>query len=249
MTRTIRSVHVTIPTENGWQLAGTVDMPRDVTMEEAPRRAVVAHCFTCTRSAIGVARISKALARAGYASLRFDFAGLGDSEGRFEETTLATNVSDVQAAAEWFGGAELLVGHSLGGTAVQRAAAAIPSAESIVTIGTPFELRDTAKRAPQIMQMFERQRELSLGQALLDELATADSADTVAAVSSSDATSLVLHSPDDLVVPVAEAHAMRAALPRADWVSLEGMDHLLLQRGSGQRVGEFIAAWESLRLQ
>ena len=67
MTRTIRSVHVTIPTENGWQLAGTVDMPRDVTMEEAPRRAVVAHCFTCTRSAIGVARISKALARAGYA--------------------------------------------------------------------------------------------------------------------------------------------------------------------------------------
>ena len=249
MTRTIRSVHVIIPTENGWQLAGTVDMPRDVTMEEAPRRAVVAHCFTCTRSAIGVARISKALARAGYASLRFDFAGLGDSEGRFEETTLATNVSDVQAAAEWFGGAELLVGHSLGGTAVQRAAAAIPSAESIVTIGTPFELRDTAKRAPQIMQMFERQRELSLGQALLDELAAADSADTVAAVSSSDATSLVLHSPDDLVVPVAEAHAMREALPKPDWVALEGMDHLLLQRGSGQRVGEFIAAWESLRLQ
>ena len=248
MTRTIRSVHVTIPTESGWQLAGTVDMPRDVTMEEAPRRAVVAHCFTCTRGAIGVTRISKALARAGYASLRFDFAGLGDSGGKFEETTLATNVSDVQAAA-WFGGAELLVGHSLGGTAVQRAAAAIPSAESIVTLGTPFELRDTARRAPEIMQMFERQRELSLGQALLDELAAADSADTVAAVSSSDATSLVLHSPDDMVVPVAEAHAMRAALPRADWVSLEGMDHLLLQRGSGQRVGEFIAAWESLRLQ
>ena len=249
MTRTIRSVHVTIPTENGWQLAGTVDMPRDVTMEEAPRRAVVAHCFTCTRSAIGVARISKALARAGYASLRFDFAGLGDSEGRFEETTLATNVSDVQAAAEWFGGAELLVGHSLGGTAVQRAAAEIPSVESIVTVGTPFELQETAKRAPQLMQMFERQRELSLGQALLDELTAADSADTVAAVSSSDATSLVLHSPDDLVVPVAEAHAMREALPKPDWVALEGMDHLLLQRGSGQRVGEFIAAWESLRLQ
>lgn len=249
MTRTIRSVHVTMPTKNGWQLAGTVDMPRDVKLEDSPRRAVVAHCFTCTRGAIGVTRISKALARAGYASLRFDFAGLGDSGGKFEETTLSTNVADVQAAAEWFGGAELLVGHSLGGTAVQRAAAAIPSAESIVTIGTPFELRDTAKRAPEIMHMFERQRELSLGQALLDELATADSADTVAAVSSSDATSLVLHSPDDLVVPVAEAHAMRAALPRADWVSLEGMDHLLLQRGSGQRVGEFIAAWESLRLQ
>ena len=104
MTRTIRSVHVTIPTESGWQLAGTVDMPRDVTMEEAPRRAVVAHCFTCTRGAIGVTRISKALARAGYASLRFDFAGLGDSGGKFEETTLATNVSDVQAAAAWFGG-------------------------------------------------------------------------------------------------------------------------------------------------
>ena len=54
MTRTIRSVHVTIPTENGWQLAGTVDMPRDVQLEDAPRRAVVAHCFTCTRGAIGV---------------------------------------------------------------------------------------------------------------------------------------------------------------------------------------------------
>ena len=181
--------------------------------------------------------------------MRFDFAGLGDSDGRFEETTLSTNVADVQAAAEWFGGAELLVGHSLGGTAVQRAAAEIPSVESIVTVGTPFELQETAKRAPQLMQMFERQRELSLGQALLDELTAADSADTVAAVSSSDATSLVLHSPDDLVVPVAEAHAMREALPKPDWVALEGMDHLLLQRGSGQRVGEFIAAWESLRLQ
>lgn len=249
MTRTIRSIHVTIPTENGWQLAGTVDLPRDLKLEDAPRRAVVAHCFTCTRGAIGVTRISKALARAGYASLRFDFAGLGDSGGKFEETTLGTNVSDVQAAAKWFGGAELLVGHSLGGTAVQRAAAEVASVESIVTVGTPFELQETAKRAPEIMQMFERQRELSLGQALLDELAAADSADTVAAVSSSDATSLVLHSPDDLVVPVAEAHAMRAALPRADWVSLAGMDHLLLQRGSGQRVGEMIAAWEGLRLK
>ena len=96
MTRTIRSVHVTIPTENGWQLAGTVDLPRDLKLEDAPRRAVVAHCFTCTRGAIGVTRISKALARAGYAGAACRFAQ--DCQQRGSVVYLPTEVVAILAS-------------------------------------------------------------------------------------------------------------------------------------------------------
>src|SRR5690606_19853664 len=103
--------------------------------------ALFAHCFTCSKDIFAASRISHALAERGVATLRFDFTGLGSSEGEFANTNFSSNVQDLQAAAEFLrqrGTAPaLLIGHSLGGAAVLKAAAAVPEAVAVVTIGAP----------------------------------------------------------------------------------------------------------------
>ncbi|WP_261796944.1 alpha/beta hydrolase family protein [Corynebacterium provencense] len=135
-------------------LRGSLDLPPgsgELTLPELRAArvsvAVVAHCFTCSRRAPGVFRISRALARAGIACMRFDFPGLGDSVPAnggvaFEDTTFSSNVADLLSVSGWLdshlSSPSLLVGHSLGGAAVLRAAHRIPSLKAVVTVGAPF---------------------------------------------------------------------------------------------------------------
>ncbi len=123
----------------GHQLAAVLDRP------EGPVRAVAlfAHCFVCGKDVRAARRIGEALTRDGIAVLRFDFTGLGSSEGEFANTTFSSNVDDLVAAADHLrsnlAAPAILIGHSLGGAAVLAAAHRIPDARAVVTIGAPFD--------------------------------------------------------------------------------------------------------------
>jgi len=127
---------------DGKRLAARLDLPLD---EKPTAFAVFAHCFTCTKNFNAVVNINRALATQGIAVLRFDFTGLGESEGDFSETSFSTNVADLIFAAKFLTDAyeapRLLIGHSLGGAAVIQAAKQIPSVEAVSTIAAPAELK------------------------------------------------------------------------------------------------------------
>lgn len=133
-----RPKKLTFHNNRGDRLAALLDLPPD---DDPIAYALFAHCFTCSKNLKAVAQISRALTTAGLGVLRFDFTGLGESEGDFADTHFASNVSDLVAAAEFLGShfepPRLLVGHSLGGAAVLMAAARIESAVAVAAIGAP----------------------------------------------------------------------------------------------------------------
>ena len=135
----MHSVNVTFPSSTGLNIAGTIDFP-----DSPPKAyALFAHCFAGHRHTPGAARVSKRLTDFGIACLRFDFPGLGQSEGEFADTSFSENVADIRAAATWlsteYNAPQLLVGHSLGGAAALAAAGTIDSIKAVATIGAPFD--------------------------------------------------------------------------------------------------------------
>ena len=131
---------ITFENDSGHRLAALLDLPDG----EPIAYALFAHCFTCSKNYKGVTRVSRALAAEGVAVLRFDFTGLGESEGDFAETTFSSNVDDLVSAAIYlesiYQAPKLLIGHSLGGAAVLQAAAQISSAVAVATIAAPATL-------------------------------------------------------------------------------------------------------------
>ena len=136
---TIRSEKVSFPGAQGAALAANLEAPAG----QARACALFAHCFTCSKDNFAAARISKALAERGIAVLRFDFTGLGHSEGDFANSDFSSNVADLVAAADWLranrAAPRLLIGHSLGGAAVLMAASKVPEAAAVATIGAPSD--------------------------------------------------------------------------------------------------------------
>ena len=131
---------MTFDNAQGDALAARLDMPPD----GRPRAcAIFAHCFTCSKNLNAVSHISRALVNEGIAVLRFDFTGLGESEGEFAETTFSSNVADLLAAAAFLErdhqAPAILIGHSLGGAAVLCAAGHLPSVRAVATLGAPFD--------------------------------------------------------------------------------------------------------------
>lgn len=129
---------ITFSNEDNIDIAAILDLPID---QEPKAYVLFAHCFTCSKNLNAVKNISRAFTSNGFAVLRFDFTGLGNSEGDFEDTNFSTNIEDLKSAASFlkkeYKAPQLLVGHSLGGAAVLMAAAEIESVEAVATVGAP----------------------------------------------------------------------------------------------------------------
>lgn len=218
--------------------------------------AIFAHCFTCSSSLAAVRNISRELNLRGYGVLRFDFTGLGNSEGDFVDTNFTTNISDLAAAAEWLAenhqAPALLVGHSLGGAAVLCAATMIPSVKAVATVGAPYAADHVSAHFAENLETIERQgsatvniggRPFKIAKQFLDDIKDQKVEQHIKAL---DVALLFLHSPQDRTVNIDEAAKLYAAAhhPKS-FVSLDGADHLLTNSSDAHYAGEVIAGWAS----
>ena len=244
---------VRFPNANGQMLAGRLDAPAN----GRPRAyALYAHCFTCGKDVRSAVNIGRALAREGIATLRFDFTGLGESEGVFADTTFSTNVADLQAAAAYleknYEAPKILVGHSLGGAAVLEAAHLIPSSVAVATIGAPGDPEHVAGLLGPGREKIELEGEADVvlvgrtfhfKKAFLDDLATHPWRDTLRTLRKA---LLVFHSPTDQTVNISNAaDIFTAALHPKSFVGLNGADHLLTRETDSEYVGLILGAWAS----
>ena len=235
----------------GVELAGRIDGAG-----ESPQAwAVLAHCFTCGKDLKSLGIIAQALAGHGVATLRFDFTGVGESGGDFGATTLSSHIDDLLAGTalmrDRFGGPGLLFGHSLGGAVALLAASRVPAVRAVATLAAPSDtthFRDTLlRRIPDLATRGEGSIALGgsrfrITRRLLDDLAAHRIDEAVEVLGRP---LLVLHSPADRTVAVAEGEALfaRARQPKS-FVCLDGADHLLLARdGDARRAGEILATW------
>lgn len=216
--------------------------------------ALFAHCFTCSKDSRAARWIAEALAARGIAVLRFDFTGLGSSEGEFANTDFSSNIGDLVAAADHLRSTRrapaLLIGHSLGGSAVLAAAARIPEARAVATIGAPADPAHVTNlfgdRIDDIRCRGEGEVELGgrlfrIRRDFLDDVAEQRLLSEVAVMRKP---LLVLHAPTDQVVSIDDASSIFAAArhPKS-FISLDDADHLLSRRRDARYAGEVIAAW------
>ncbi|MBT3551307.1 MAG: OsmC family protein [Rhodospirillaceae bacterium] len=234
----------------GDELAARLDMP-----PMAPRAyALFAHCFTCSKDIFAAARVSAGLAERGIAVLRFDFTGLGHSDGEFANTNFTSNVGDLVAAANWlaenYEAPGILIGHSLGGAAVLAAAGEIPGVKTVATIGAPFDPAHVSDNFSTAIAEINQQGEaaVSLGgrpfvikKQFLDDIAAQDQKQRIKNLNKA---LLVFHAPGDAIVGIDNAAEIYGAAKHPkSFVSLDGADHLLSRKEDAVYVAEVIAAW------
>jgi putative redox protein len=240
-----------IPTPGGHRLAALLDLPLD---GKPLAYALFAHCFTCSKDLRAVYHISRALTRERIAVLRFDFTGLGQSGGDFGDTSFLSNVQDLITVADFmeasFEGPRLLIGHSLGGAAVIRAAAAIDSCRAVVTIAAPADPRHVAKTLGSAAQIISATgeadvtiagRTFTVRKKFLDDL---ENVDPDAAIRNLNRALLIMHSPKDDTVGIENAaRIFQTARHPKSFVSLDEADHLLSKVNDSRYAGAVIAAW------
>jgi uncharacterized OsmC-like protein/alpha/beta superfamily hydrolase len=243
---------VKFPNADGDTLAGVVDLP-----DSEPRAyALFAHCFTCTKNSKAANYIGKALNDAGIAVLRFDFTGLGQSEGKFAESNFSSNVADLLAAVRWmseeYEAPQILLGHSLGGTAVLQAAADVTSAKAVATIASPANpthVMHVLRGAEDELEA-TGEAEVRLGgqpfrirKQFIDDLRKHD---LPAELKTLRKALLVMHAPLDEIVEIDNASEIfLAALHPKSFVSLDDADHLLSREADSRYVAKVLAAWAS----
>jgi len=244
---------LTFPNTSGEELSAQIDFPIDA----RPRAfAVFAHCFTCTKNTKAVANISRALSRKGIAVMRFDFTGLGDSEGDFSSTSFSSNVADLVAAAEFLSATyqapKILIGHSFGGTASLQAALDIPSANAVATIGSPADPKHVKHVLGDAMETIQARgeaeilldgRPFKIRKQFLDDLQDARIDNSIRNLKRA---LLVLHSPVDTIVDIDNAaRIFKAAKHPKSFISLDRADHLMSDPEDSRYVGAVIAEWAS----
>lgn len=247
-----RSERLTFPGAGGDRLAGRLEHPAGPVLAYA----LFAHCFTCGKDVRAASVISRALARESIAVLRFDFTGLGSSEGDFANTTFSSNVEDLVAAAQHieqaFEPVRLLVGHSLGGAAVLRAAAELPTVSAVATIGAPFDAAHVRTLLAGDVAAIERDGEASVSiagrtfqikRAFLDDLRDSSAELTIASLRRA---LMIFHSPVDAIVEVDNARRLfDVARHPKSFVSLDQADHLLSRHADATYVARVLSAWAS----
>jgi uncharacterized OsmC-like protein/alpha/beta superfamily hydrolase len=242
---------LTFTNASGQTLGGRLDLPEG---SPAAAYALFAHCFTCTKDSKAAAYISRALTDKNIAVFRFDFTGLGESSGDFAETSFSSNVTDLVAAADFmqaaYAGPQILIGHSLGGAAVIRAARQINSARAVVTIGSPSDPGHVMRHIQDHREEIESRgsariaiggRSFRIKKEFLDDLKQNR---MTGAVRDLDRALLVLHAPLDDTVGIDNAAAIfKEARHPKSFVSLDDADHLLSRPEDARYAGALIAAW------
>lgn len=244
------SEHITFSGHDGGQLAARLDMP------EGPHlaTAIFAHCFTCSKDIAAARRISQRLATMGLAVLRFDFTGLGHSEGEFSNTGFTSNIADIEAAAAWLEGrgmpASLLVGHSLGGAAMLKVASKIKGIKAVATLGAPFDpdhvTRNFGGALEQIRDAGEAEVDLGgrpfrITRAFVKDIEAASIGPELAKMR---AALLVMHAPRDAIVGIDNAtRIFMAARHPKSFVTLDDADHLISRASDAEYAADVIATW------
>lgn len=245
------SKRISFTNREGLELSAALDTP---SVAGVRAYAIFAHCFTCSKNLQAVRTISRALCSQGIAVLRFDFTGLGRSEGEFGDTNFSTNLSDLECAAEYLRhnheAPKLMIGHSLGGSAAIYAAALIAEIEAVGTIGAPSSPAHVQHLISSGREEIEEQ-----GEAIVD---IGGRPFTVKKQFLEDITShrlqevlrdlrkpiLVMHSPQDATVGIENAGEIySAAWHPKSFISLDGADHLLSQKNDADYAGQMISTW------
>ncbi len=236
---------------NGLTLSGALELP------ETPVRcyALFAHCFTCGKDVAAASRISRALNDDGIAVLRFDFTGLGNSDGDFSNTNFSSNIQDLLAACEFlrrdYQAPALLIGHSLGGAAVLAMAAQVPEATAVVTIGAPHQAEHVIHNFSASLDTIREQGEAEVSLAgrsfrikrqFIEDLESYQSG----GIGKLSKALLVMHAPGDDTVSIREAEKiyLEARHPKS-FISLDDADHLLTRKADSDYVARSIAGWAS----
>lgn len=236
---------------DGEKLSGRLELPID---QHPHNFAIFAHCFTCTKNLSAVKNISRALTSNGFGVLRFDFTGLGESEGEFADSNFSGNVDDLIYASNYLGdnyrSPSLLVGHSLGGAAVIMAARKIESVKAVATIGAPSnpdhvkhlfsnsleEIKTSGKARVNLGG-----REFTIKKQFIDDIEKTTLSEVAKSLRKA---IMVMHSPQDQIVGISNAEEIyKASHHPKSFVSLDGADHLLSNKEDSQYAGSVISEW------
>lgn len=249
----MKSRKITFPGSQSDKLSAKIDEPNKGISSGT---VLFAHCFTCSKNLHAVKNISEALTDKGFGVFRFDFTGLGESEGDFSDTNFSSNVEDLVAAANYMAdeweSPRMLMGHSLGGAAVLQAAHQISSSEAIVTIGAPCNPRHVTHHLVNKKEEIEEKgearvqlagRTFTIKKQFLDDL---DEQVMDKIIRNLDKSLLIFHSPVDQTVGIDNAaHIYKLAKHPKSFISLDDADHLLTNEEDAAYVGSVTAAWGS----
>jgi putative redox protein len=248
-----KSQDVEFINHSGHRLAAKIEFPPD---QKPVAFAIFAHCFTCNKNLPAVRNISQALASQGLAVLRFDFTGLGESEGEFVETTFTTNVTDILAGAtfleENFSAPSLLIGHSLGGTATLFAASSLSSVKAVITIASPADPAHVTHLLKDVLDEIQDEgaaevqiagRVFKIGKSFLRDVLQQDLTKILKGLKKA---LLVMHAPFDQTVGIENAKWLyEKAMHPKSFVSLDSADHILSNKEDSRYVGRVIGSWAS----
>ena len=245
-----RSQRFTFPGSSGGELSGRLDLPAG----NPKAYALFAHCFTCTKDILAATRIADGLVGEGIAVLRFDFTGLGGSDGEFANTNFSSNVGDLVAAADHMRenlvAPQILIGHSLGGAAVLVAAGKIAEVRAVATIGAPSDPAHVAHTFQSFVEEIEATgtadvllggRPFRIEKQFIDDIRSQNLDKAVAGLKKA---LLILHAPGDQTVGIENAGELfSAAKHPKSFVTLDGADHLLSRRADAEYAAKIIATW------
>jgi uncharacterized OsmC-like protein/fermentation-respiration switch protein FrsA (DUF1100 family) len=246
----MRTERFDFPNSKGEKLAALLDRP----LGKPVAYALFAHCFTCGKDNLAAKRIAERLTESGIAVMRFDFTGLGMSEGEFANTHFSSNVEDLIAAANHlratFGAPAILIGHSLGGAAVLAAAPKVPDARALVTISAPvdpghvvglFKDKVAAIREQGEVEVSLAGRPFRIKREFLNDVTEKRLQESLASLRKA---LLIFHSPTDAQVGIDNAtRIFTTARHPKSFVSLAGADHLLSKKSDAVYVANVISAW------
>lgn len=250
------SIKATFQNRQGESLSGRLEVPEG----EVKFYAIFAHCFTCSKHSSAATYISKSLSNVGIAVLRFDFTGLGSSDGDFSNSNFSSNIQDLIAAADFlkvhYAAPVLLIGHSLGGAAVLAAARQLEAVRAIVTISAPATAAHVKHLFADVQQEIQEDqnarvmlggRSFTIQKQFIDDLEDYNSVDHIA---ENRKALLIFHSPVDQVVSIDEAARIyEAARHPKSFISLDHADHLLTQPEDAHYVVAVLSAWASRYLE